>query len=85
MTLVTPFWFKQRQGKVEEAGPNLIKISGPIMKEAILGIRERDGRWHSFVRRQVDGPDIASTSHGQTNSYDAWEVAFEMYRNLDVI
>lgn len=84
MALVTPFWFKQRQGIVEEAGANLIQVSGPNMKEAFLGLREDGGRWHSFVRRQADGPDVAATTQGQPTIYDAWEVAFEMYRNLDI-
>ncbi|MBI3407289.1 MAG: hypothetical protein HY040_02895 [Planctomycetes bacterium] len=85
MLPATPFWFKQRQGKIEEAGPNLIKVTGPNLKEAILGIREENGRWHSYVRRQADGPDLAATHIGSDTAYEAWEVAFEMYRGLDVV
>jgi hypothetical protein len=86
MALVTPFWFKQRQGKAEEAGPNLYKITGPNMKEAFLGIRQGDnGRWHAFVRHQADGPDVAATTESRTTPYEAWEVAFEMYRTLEIV
>lgn len=86
MALVTPFWFKQRQGKAEEAGPSLYKISGPNMKEAFLGIRAgSNGRWHAFVRRLADGPELASAANGSETLYEAWDVAFEIYRNLDVI
>ena len=85
MALVTPAWFKQRQGKVEQAAENLVKITGPNLREAFLGIRQENGRWQSFVRHQVDGPDLASSTRGTDVPYDAWEVAFELYRNLDVI
>ena len=85
MAVTTPFWFKQRQGVLTEAGPDLVKVSGPNLKEAFLGIRKGESGWSAFMRQAADGPDSISTLPEIKNSYDAWEVAFEMYRNLDVI
>ena len=59
MAPVTPFWFKQRQAKAEEAGPNLLRVSGPNLKEAFVGIRQGDGAlWSAFLRTSADEPDI---------------------------
>jgi hypothetical protein len=84
--MVTPFWFKQRQAKTEEAGPNMVRVSGPNLKEAFLGIRKADdGLWSAFVRSQADGPDVEATPPTIDNAYTAWEAAFEIYRKLMVI
>lgn len=86
MPLVTPFWFKQRQAKAEEAGPNLYKVSGPNLREGFIGIRAGDnGQWQSFVRAAADGSDVAATSPSIPTAYDAWEAAFELYRNHFII
>jgi len=80
MAPVTPYWFKQRQGKVEEAGPDTVRISGPNMREAFLGIRSTaDGRWQAFLRLQPEDPDSA-VSDGHERNTEGWEAAFELYR-----
>ena len=86
MAIVTPFWFKQRQAKAEEAGPDLVRVSGPNLKEAIVGIRKGDdGLWTAFMRSSVDGPDVYATPATLDTAYAAWEAAFEIYRNQMVI
>lgn len=86
MAVVTPFWFKQRQAKLEEAGPNLVRVSGPNLKEAFVGIRqEGTGLWSAFVRTAADGPDVYATPASIANVYSAWEAAFEVYRNQMII
>jgi hypothetical protein len=86
MVPVTPFWFKQRQAKAEEAGPDLVRVQGPNLREAFLGIRRGDtGLWSAFVRQTTDGPDIAPTPAEIDTSYSAWEAAFEIYRKQMVI
>ena len=85
MLPITPFWFKQRQAQAEEAAPNIVRASGPNLKEAYLGIRAADdGKWSAFVRTQLDGQDIQATPALDT-AYAAWEAAFEIYRTQFVI
>ena len=86
MAPVTPFWFKQRQAKADEAGPGLVRVSGPNVKEAFLGVRQGEsGLWSAFVRLTTDGQDIAATPPEIDSAYGAWEAAFEIYRKQMVI
>jgi hypothetical protein len=86
MAPVTPFWFKQRQARAEEAGPNLVRVNGPNVKEAILGIRQGEGGlWSAFLRLTPDGPEIGGTPAEIDTAYAAWEAAFEIYRKQMVI
>jgi hypothetical protein len=86
MALVTPFWFKQRQAKAEDAGPDLVRVTGPNMKEAILGIRKADtGKWAAYMRWTADGPEVYATGPDLHTAYDAWEAAFEIYRKQAII
>jgi hypothetical protein len=86
MVPVTPFWFKQRQAKAEEAGPNLLRVSGPNLKEAIVGIRQDGGGlWSAFLRTSADEPDVDTTPATIETAYAAWEAAFELYRGHFVV
>ncbi|HWY85715.1 MAG TPA: hypothetical protein VNX28_03270 [Gemmataceae bacterium] len=86
MAPVTPFWFKQRQAKAEEAGPNLLRVSGPNLKEAFVGIRQGDGGlWSAYLRTSAEGPDVDATPATIEAAYAAWEAAFEMYRGHFVV
>ncbi len=86
MTPVTPFWFKQRQAKAEEAGPDLVKVTGPNLKEAFVGIRQiANGYWQGFVRPSADGPDEEATDATLSTPYEGWEAAFEIYRRRRIV
>ena len=86
MTPVKPFWFAQRQGKAEEAGENLCRVYGPIMREAVIGIRRgENGKWLACVRAQADGPDQAASAAIYDHELDAWHAAFELYRGQFII
>lgn len=86
MPPATPFWFKQRQAKAEDAGPDMVRVTGPNLKEACLGIRKGDnGLYAAFVRGAADGPDMDATEPVIKNAYDAWEAAFELYRGRMII
>ena len=51
MSVTLPSWFKYRQGKTEPAGENILKLFGPNMNEAYIGVRPADaGRRHSIAR-----------------------------------
>jgi len=82
MAPVLPMWFKQRQGKAEEAGENTYRLSGPNLREAFISIRLADnGLWAASLRYASDGPEIAATEPVIGSAYNAWEAAFEIYRN----
>lgn len=82
MPPTVPSWFRYRQGKVEEAGPDLVRLTGPNMLEAFIGIRKGDnGKYSASLRESADGPELAATEAVIATAYDAWEAAFELYRN----
>jgi hypothetical protein len=86
MELVTPMWFKQRQGKAEAAGENTYRLTGPNLREALISIRKGDnGRWAAALCYAAEGPDITATELQIATEYEAWEAAFEIYRNHVVI
>ena len=82
MVLVTPMWFKQRQGNAEEAGQNTYRLTGPNLRDAFISIRQADnGLWAASLRYTADGPEVAATKPEIATAYEAWEAAFEIYRN----
>jgi len=87
MAVTVPSWFKGRQGKAEEAGPGLLRLTGPNLNEWHVGIRRGEsGRWVAFLRQAAGGPDVATTELDRDmTEYDAWEAAFEVYRNHVII
>ena len=38
--MVVPFWFKQRQGKAEQAGTDTYRLTAPNLGETFIGISE---------------------------------------------
>jgi hypothetical protein len=81
-----PFWFKQRQCKYEPAGEGLLKITGPNLGEAFIRIQRADnGRWQAAFRRAADGPDAAVTEPNVPGEREAWDAAFELYRDNVII
>ncbi len=86
MSLITPSWFKQRQAKAEPAGPHTYRLAGPNLQEAFLELRKTDnGKWMGVLRLSADGPEVAATEAKFDRPYEAWEVAFEMYRQRLVV
>ncbi len=81
MEFTVPFWFKQRQAKAEPAGDNTYRVTGPILPEAFLSIRRgENGKWAAALRMKPDGPDFAATEADFEAPEEAWEAAFELYR-----
>jgi len=86
MANIVPTWFKYRQGKVESVSDNLSRLSGPNLPTTFLGLRRADnGKLQGFLRTEADGVDLAVTDPKFDREYDAWEVAFEMYRQRVII
>ena len=87
MEPIYPFWFKQRQCKAEPAGDNnTLKVSGPNLGEAFLGIhRDENNRWRAAMRQTADGPEVAATEPEFDNPNDAWEAAFELFRTNVIV
>ena len=81
-----PFWFKQRQAKMEPQGENTFKVTAPNQGEAHLQIRPgENGRWAAAVRATPDGADLAVTGPEFTTEDEAWQAAFELYRRTLVV
>jgi hypothetical protein len=86
MAVTVPSWFKGRQGKADEVGPGLLKLTAPNLKEWIIGIRRHaDGRWTAFLRDTPEGTDTVAVELDAVPEYDAWEAAFEVYRNRVIV
>ncbi len=79
-----PFWFKQRQAKLDAAGENTFKVTAPNQGEAYLVVRRgEDGRWVAAIRATAAGEDLDATE--SASEADAWQAAFELYRRAMVI
>jgi hypothetical protein len=86
MALVTPYWFKQRQAKAEAAGEDTYRLTGPNLPEAFLSIRRAENhRWSAALRLSADGPEAAATAPEFETPADAWEAAFELYREHVIV
>ena len=59
----------------------------PNLKEWYVGLdRLPGGRWLAHVRETADGPDAATQElDASLAEYEAWEAAFEVYRNVVII
>ena len=59
MEPTTPFWFKQRQCKLEAAGEQQFKVTAPNLVESFLRVEPAgENRWRAALRRTVDGADL---------------------------
>jgi hypothetical protein len=86
MGVVLPSWFKQRQAKAELAGENTYRLFGPNLPECFLSIRRgANGKWYGALRMEADGPDVAVTDAVLERDYEAWEAAFELYREQVIV
>jgi hypothetical protein len=83
---IVPFWFKQRQLNFEPAGgDNVLKITGPNIGEAFIRVNQaKDGHWQAALSRAADGPDVAAAEN-IPGPREAWEAAFELYRESMVV
>jgi hypothetical protein len=82
MALTVPSWFKGRQGQTEEVGPNVYKLTAPNVPPAYITIRRGDnGHYAAALRMSPDGPDVDASGPKLDNEYEAWEQAFELYRD----
>lgn len=78
---ITPFWFKQRQCKLEPMDQaNRIKITGPNLADAYLEVRPVDSTWKASLRLAPEGPEVAVAEAASPTERAAWDVAFELYR-----
>ena len=81
-----PFWFRQRQGKSEAIGEEMLRLTAPNMPEAFVGIqKDVDDRWRPLVRRTADGENLASMDVTYKTPSEAWEAGFEVYREVFVV
>ncbi len=77
---VPPFWFHQRQCKLEALEEGLFRAVGPNLAEGFLGVRQSEGgHWTPVFRLAKDGPDLSAGEQFDTPK-EAWDAAFELYR-----
>ena len=82
MQPVPPFWFQQRQCKMEPAGENSYRLTAPNLGEAFIFIRRgENGRWSAGLKLTADGPGVGDSRADYEAEGDAWGAAFEIYRN----
>lgn len=87
MALILPSWFKQRQGKADPMGDAYAyRLSAPQLGDAFISIRKADnGPWSASLRTVENGPDAAATGPTYGTETEAWEAAFELYRQAIVV
>jgi hypothetical protein len=85
MQPILPFWFKQRQAKLEPAGENTYKVIAPNQGDVFVQIRSgENGQWLAAVKMIADGEDLVATEPEFDDPGAAWEAAFELYRRAMV-
>ena len=81
-----PFWFQQRQAKMEPAGTNTFRLTAPNQGEALIFSELADnGQWSAGLKTTADGPVVATSGSIWESEEDAWASAFELYRNEVVV
>lgn len=86
MAPILPSWFKHRQCKAEPAADDQLRLTGPNLGEAFIGIRRGPNeRWYAALRFQADGPDVAVSEPELENPQQAWQTAFELYRTHVIV
>jgi len=81
-----PFWFRQRQGKAESIGEDRLRLTAPNMAEAFIGVEKNaDAQWRPVLHRTADGENLASTNTSYGSPQEAWDAAFEVYRETFVV
>jgi hypothetical protein len=82
----TPSWFDQRQGKAEAKGPYSYQLTAPNLKPAFISVQPGGaGLWSASLRMADDGPPVAVTEGVFPGREEAWEAAFELYRQHVVV
>jgi len=86
MQPVPPFWFQQRQGKMEPAQPNLFRLTAPNQGEAFIFVERADNAlWSAGLKTAAEGSVTATSGPIWESEPDAWAAAFELYRNEIVV
>jgi hypothetical protein len=71
--------------KAESAGNETYRLTAPNLGEAFISIsRGEDGLWTGSLRLTANDAPVA-TSGGFARPQDAWEAAFELYRQTVVV
>jgi hypothetical protein len=86
MQPVPPFWFVQRQGKMEPAGTNTFRLTAPNQGEAFIFVERADnGPWLAGLRNTAEGAAVIKSEPIWETEEDAWAAAFELYRNEVIV
>jgi hypothetical protein len=81
-----PFWFRQRQGKMENVDDHTLRLTAPNQGDAFIGVRPgADGRWAGVLLQSAAGPEVERTPAAFATPQEAWEAAFELHRRHNVV
>ena len=70
---------------METLEENTYRLSAPNLAEAFIAIRQDStGGWVPVLRLTKDGPDVANSTAPLTTPQEAWDAAFEQYRQTVV-
>jgi len=86
MNPIPPFWFKQRQCKLEPAGDDgkTFRVTAPNFGEAYLSVGPASpGGWRGSLRLQPGGPELAAAD--AASAQEAWGRTFELLRTRVLI
>jgi hypothetical protein len=84
MAPIPPFWFKQRQCKLEPAGgDHAFKVTAPNFGEAFLSVSQAADGWRGTLRLQADGPETSTMV--VRSQQEAWSRLFELFRTHVII
>ena len=86
MQPIPPFWFQQRQAKMEPAGTSTFRLMAPNQGEAFIFVERVDnGLWSAGLKTTADGPAVVKSEPIWETEEDAWAAAFELYRNEVIV
>ncbi len=88
MLPTVPFWVLQRQVKVEEAGPETLRLTAPNLPPYELVLRPIESSPNlSAALYRINGDKLLITQRetDYDNPNQAWNVAFELYRQYVIV
>ncbi len=88
MLPTVPFWVQQRQVKVEEAGPETLRLTAPNLPPYELALQPVENSPNlSAALYRINGDKLLITQRetDYDNPNQVWNVAFELYRQYVIV
>jgi hypothetical protein len=88
MTPTLPFWLVQRQVKTEPVNEETLRLIAPNLPAYEIGIKAVDAGWSGVLYRPPGGEGeriLIAESDTLAERDDAWDAAFELYRQHVIV